>query len=247
MNLIKTFTFILLLFDCSISFGQTVVNVTYYSGTLQSFSVAESGKLYFDADNLLIKLDGTTAPTTIPVNIVQKITFSKNTPPLAVDLFQFNVLDSRCAATVNWSSETENNLNHYELWYGKESNKFDHVLKVDSKGSYQHYAVNLNNLTGKYFFQLKMIDNDQSISYSNIISNQISCTGNSYTLIYPNNNIIRILSEENNELKTKIFTLSGQLMHQGIYEPNQDINISDLAAGLYLMQVNGVTLKFPKI
>lgn len=75
MRKIQTFTWLLLLAS-ALSFAQTGVNVTYYDGTLQGFNVAAAGKLYFESDNLYVKLDGTTTPTTIPVNIIRKITFS---------------------------------------------------------------------------------------------------------------------------------------------------------------------------
>jgi len=140
------------------SFAQTGVTVTYYDGTTQGFNVTSAGKLYFVSDNLYVKLDGTTTPTTIPVTIIRKITFSET---LATTTF----------------GENKKNL----------------------------------------------------VLYPN-----------------PSSNVIRIKSDENEALKINIYSLQGQLVHQGVYQSNEEINMSNLSSGLYLVQVNGLTIKFSK-
>lgn len=149
---------LLLVFMASFSFAQTGVTVTYYTGTTQGFNVATTGKLYFASDNLYVKTDGTTTPTTIPVNIIRKITFS-------------NAL----------SNET--------------------------------FGENKNNM----------------VLYPN-----------------PSNESIKINSDVYEDLNVKIYSLEGQLMQQGTYSINNDIDVSNLSTGLYLVQVNGLTFKFSK-
>lgn len=148
----------LFLFMTTFSFAQTGVTVTYYDGTTQGFNVTSAGKLYFASDNLYVKLDGTTTPTTIPVTIIRKITFSET---LATTTF----------------GENKNNL----------------------------------------------------VLYPN-----------------PSSNVIRIKSDENETLRINIYSLQGQLVHQGVYQSDEEINVSNLSSGLYLVQVNGLTIKFSK-
>ncbi len=158
MRTIQRIAYLLLFMVSTYSIAQTGVNVTYYDGSNQTFNVAATGKLYFDTDNLFVKTDGATPPTTIPVNIIRKITFSN---ALATSTFGNN-----------------------------EAN----------------------------------------------------------VLLYPNpsSDLIRIKSDAYEALKTKIYSLTGQLMLDGIYQSNQDIDVSTLASGLYLIQVNGLTIKFSK-
>ncbi len=158
MKKIQKFTLQLMLFISSHSFAQTGVNVIYYDGTTQEFNVTTAGKLYFASDNLFVKLDETTTPTTIPVSIIRKITFS-----------------SALASTT--FGESENNL----------------------------------------------------VLYPN-----------------PSSDVFRIKSDLNEELKIYIYSLQRQLVHQGIYQSDEDINVSNLSSGLYLVQVNGSTIKFIK-
>lgn len=158
MRTIQTIAFLMFLLIGSFSFAQTGVTVTYYNGTAQGFNVDTTGKLYFANDDLYVKIDGTTNPTTIPVNIIQKITFSST------------------LSTVT-------------------------------------FGENPNNM-----------------------------------VLYPNpgSDIIKINSNVLEDLNVKVFSLSGQLMQQGTYTVNQDIDVSRLSTGLYLVQVNGLTFKFSK-
>ncbi len=153
----KIMLFSLLLIGLA-SFAQTGVTVTYYDGTTQGFNVTTAGKLYFEQDNLLVKIEATSTPTTIPVSIIRKITFS-------------------------------------------------------------------NSLATQTFGQNK----------TNIV-------------LYPNpaSDYIKIKSDNFDALDTRIYSLSGQLVLKGSFQSGEDINVSGLSSGLYLAQVNGVTIKFSK-
>ena len=61
------------------AFSQTGVVITYYDNTQQQFNGQTTGKLLFSGDNLQIQIDDTvTQPTSIPVTIIQRITFTNN-------------------------------------------------------------------------------------------------------------------------------------------------------------------------
>ena len=148
----------LLLLLCTFSYAQTGVTVTYYDGATQSFNVATAGKLYFASDNLYVKTDISATPTTIPVSIIRKLTFS---------------------ATLSTGT----------------------------------FGENKNNL----------------VLYPN-----------------PSSESIKIKSDATDNLDVKIYSLTGQLVKKGTYLSNQDIDISNLASGLYLVQVDDLTIKFSK-
>ncbi|MCD9856084.1 T9SS type A sorting domain-containing protein [Epilithonimonas sp. JDS] len=150
--------FIFLMFAGVFGFAQTGVKIKYYTGTEQSFNVSPSGKLYFSGDNLLVKTEANSTETSIPVSIIQKITFT------------------------------------------------DEVLAT------QNVGLNKSNLQ-----------------------------------LYPNpsTDYIRIKSEAKS-LDVKIYNLEGKLVVSGTYKSDEDINVCKLNAGVYLVQANGVTLKFIK-
>lgn len=151
-------SFIFLMFVGVFGFAQTGVKIKYYTGTEQGFNVSASGKLYFSGDNLLVKPEANSTETSIPVSIIQKITFT------------------------------------------------DEVLAT------QNVGLNKSNLQ-----------------------------------LYPNpsTDYIRIKSEAKS-LDVKIYSLEGKLVVSGTYKSDEDINVSKLNAGVYLVQANGVTIKFIK-
>lgn len=156
--LIRKLILIVILLTAGLTTAQTGVTVTYYTGTTQNFSIETNGKLYFENEELYLKLNSTTTPTVIPVSIIQKITFSN-------------------------------------------------TLGVTTFGQ------NENNLT-----------------------------------LYPNpaSDLIKIGANSNDVMEVKMYTLTGQLVQQGKYFPNEAIDISALSVGIYLIQANGVTFKFVK-
>lgn len=150
-------SFIFLMFVGVFGFAQTGVKIKYYTGTEQNFNVLASGKLYFSGDNLLVKSEANSTETSIPVSIIQKITFTD-------------------------------------------------VLAT------QEVGANKNNL--------KLYPN-------------------------PSTNYIRIKSDAKS-LDVKIYNIDGKLVVLGTYKSDEDINVSKLNAGVYLVQANGVTVKFIK-
>lgn len=71
----KAFLLLFVLF-AFISYAQTGLNVTYYDGSIQNFNIASSGKLYFSGSNILIQQESSSTATSLPVNIIKKITFT---------------------------------------------------------------------------------------------------------------------------------------------------------------------------
>lgn len=85
-NLFKL-AFMLLLMGSVFVKAQTTVTVNYFDESNQVFSVEESGKLFFNDDNLMINTNGTNT-TSIPVALIKRITFSEEmmeTTELAIE------------------------------------------------------------------------------------------------------------------------------------------------------------------
>jgi Secretion system C-terminal sorting domain len=158
MRIIKQITVLLLLLKSALAFSQTGIRVFYYNGSTQVFEVASTGKLSFASDNLYIKIDGSTAPTTIPVSIIRKITFVENT------------------------------------------------IAVSSIAEEKKVALFPN----------------------------------------PSSDFFRITSDYKDELSVKVYSLTGELVHQGVYQNDQSIDVSKLSTGFYVVKVNNSTLKFIK-
>lgn len=88
----------------------------------------------------------------------------------------------------------------------------------------------------------------RKIVFSNTLATEAFGENKYNMALYPNpgNDYIKIYSEKDEDLSVTIYTLNGQLLHSGKYTVNQDIDVTSLAQGLYLIQANGVTFKFCK-
>lgn len=142
-----------------LSFAQTTIKVTYYTGATQDYTIDTSGKLYFSGSNLLVKTTSAAGNVSIPTNIIQKITFISS------------------------------NLATQEIT--------------------QHKS------------KLRLYPN-------------------------PSTDFIKISSDVKEKINVKIYSLSGNLVLKGTFQPDEEINISSLHAGFYLVKADQNTLKMIK-
>jgi hypothetical protein len=88
----------------------------------------------------------------------------------------------------------------------------------------------------------------QKITFSNTLGVTTFGQNENNLTLYPNpaSDLIKIGANSNDVMEVKMYTLTGQLVQQGKYFPNEAIDISALSGGIYLIQANGVTFKFVK-
>lgn len=67
--------------------------------------------------------------------------------------------------------------------------------------------------------------------------------------IYPNpaQNFIRIANSSSEKMTISIYSLSGKLMQSGEFSSDDEINVSNLPSGLYLLKANNKILKISKL
>ncbi|MBO4503429.1 MAG: T9SS type A sorting domain-containing protein [Bacteroidales bacterium] len=92
----------------------TTVDVHLSSGTIQSYEIANNGKLYFENNYLLIE-DGLNAPYSIPVSDIQKLLFSYNVGIQDIETPECKIYPNPASSYLKISS-TENNQNQYQLF-----------------------------------------------------------------------------------------------------------------------------------
>lgn len=88
----------------------------------------------------------------------------------------------------------------------------------------------------------------QKITFSNTLGVTTFGQNENKLTLYPNpaSDLIKIGANSNDPMEVKMYTLTGQLVQQGKYFPNEAIDISALSGGIYLIQANGATFKFIK-
>ena len=76
---------LLLLFGASLAQEQTTIKLTIHDNTEQNYAIEHTGKLWFDNNNLIINVDNSKAPISIPLSSIRKITFDGNGNTIGVN------------------------------------------------------------------------------------------------------------------------------------------------------------------
>lgn len=142
---------------------------------------------------------------------------------------------------LEWSTAQEQNNKGFNIMRSPNSKDWENIGFVGSKitnGTGTDYSFTDNSpLSGTNYYQLKQIDLDGKTTNSNIVSVS-NLSAQSQISIYPNpaKDQLHIKNITANT-KYKIVNIAGQTVKTGIiYNNPASITISDLAAGMYILQ-----------
>lgn len=153
-----------------------------------------------------------------------------------VTITSFSAISRNCNNLLEWKSGEEINLKQYELTYSSTGNNFETIFVVDAKGNNADYSYNHNITIGNSFYRLKIVDKDNSIKYSSIVSASSNCnlTG---ALIYPNpfSSTLTLANSTGTE-SFLLMNALGQTIYEGKNITQQDF--SNLNSGIYFLKIN---------
>ncbi|WP_462252133.1 T9SS type A sorting domain-containing protein [Ferruginibacter sp.] len=231
------------------------------SGTVNSLpdlKVARwNGSLWKDEGNSLVTGTNTSGTVTslIAVANFSPFTLASGTAlnPLPVTLISFDGGKCNNSICLNWVTENEQNSSHYEVEKSTDGSNFISINTVNAKNTIAksyYTATDANAFPGINFYRLKMIDVDGKFKYSNVI--KLNFDKQQLFSVSPNpaHNFI-VLKNANDNSIAKIIDVAGKVQLQQKTKPGtNEINISHLAAGIYLVQlISGIeitTVKFIK-
>jgi pimeloyl-ACP methyl ester carboxylesterase len=168
---------------------------------------------------------------------------------LPVRFLSINASYNGANIMVNWATAFELNNHHFEIEYSKNGMDFINVGNVNAtnNGSGAKYDfIHKDFVIGKNYYRIKQVDNDGTVSYSNIVISIISEKNN--VILYPNpvNEVLVIdfIKAPINFKKGTIIIINsiGQIIQQQIINTTSSkafINTSELAAGIYNIQIIG--------
>lgn len=162
--------------------------------------------------------------------------------PLPVELLSFSAEYAGEAHLLQWSTAAEINTMQFEVQRSADARNFHALGTVEPAGSASsgdNYRFRVNEpLNGNNFYRLKIVDNDGSFSFSNIVL--LNNSGNVKFSLYPNPtaDILNIILPTSGELaatKAIIYDAQGKLVLQPQIFNNltNAIDISALPPGVY--------------
>ncbi|MDE1192927.1 MAG: T9SS type A sorting domain-containing protein [Arachidicoccus sp.] len=185
------------------------------------------------------------------VDNVMFISVSKNTLTPVI-LGSFTAEKVAGGALLQWNTKTEINSDHFEVDKSIDGKTFAPITTIPTKniisGADYSYLDNTYK-SGIAYYQLKLVDADNSYKLSSTVSVGKANTSNitlKYTLVKDKVELNGIV----NATDARIVNVSGTVTaHQIITSSNSKIDVSTLPAGIYFIQLSGSTqknLKFVK-
>jgi hypothetical protein len=148
---------------------------------------------------------------------------------------------------LSWKATNEINFSYYGVEYSTDGNSFAQIGTVagvsGSVADIKHYGyLHGAPVTGKNYYRLKMVDKDGKYSYSNIM--MVDFDANYKVQVYPNpfTTALKVAVNGAGGAKNtvKVLDMSGKVIIQQTFTGGFiNLDVSSLAAGTYMLQVNG--------
>jgi len=167
-------------------------------------------------------------------------------PPLPVTLVDVNGSASSCNGVITWNTATEDNVDRFEIEYGKTLMTMTTVGTVTAKNSANGstYKYVYNQGTGRGFYRLKIIDKDGTVTYSKYISVDASCSGKKTVSLYPNplsanESLTVIASGFEGNIKGELVNMAGQVMRTySLKNGTNTLPVEKIAQATYMLRVS---------
>jgi hypothetical protein len=165
------------------------------------------------------RINGSTGTTSGRIDNISITIYYTDLTTLPVSLLNFSVKKNNGSIDINWTTDVESGMSHYEIQRSSDGRNFSNIQSIQSRNSVSraNYSANDNKpLNGISYYRLKMVEVDGSAAYSKIVTVQFA-TGNLIT-IYPTlwkkGTLLRISNPNNEKLTAYFFNTAGQ--HVGI-------------------------------
>ena len=159
---------------------------------------------------------------------------------LPVDIANISASVKNSSIAVNWFTATELNTSHFIVQHSTNGNTFTDLgsVKAIGIGANKYEYTDLAPVVGTNYYRLKSVDKDGAVTYSKVVSVQLSI--NNYQLsIYPNpvKNIFTIGGSH--IARVEVIDNLGRVVHtQNLHDAtNPQLSIGTLSAGLYHLRI----------
>ena len=175
-----------------------------------------------------------------------------NTFALPVRLMFFSANHTESGNLLTWKTATETNNEGFDIETSKDGVNFQSLEFVKGRGTTsetQNYTFThrlSKNESGILYYRLKQMDFDGQFEYSKIIVVRSEGKQNSVA-VYPNpsNGLYTISLDEKAEIEQiSLMTITGQSIDVNM--TNNQLDLSNEAAGVYFLQVNGQNIRLVK-
>lgn len=200
----------------------------------------------FDADSVFEAQNGSCPVGTLFINVFQAEchpTACTLTSFLPIELAEFSGEVTNGAVLLTWKTATEKNSQSFDV--EKSSNGLDWSFIASVESNKNSSTVSTYNLLDrgikqdKYYYRIKSIDQDDSVSYSQVIEVNLTDARNPQVKSYPNP-VTDYLVIENLAGKVAFYNIKGNVvLEDTITDSTQPsiIHLGNLSKGIYVVEI----------
>jgi Secretion system C-terminal sorting domain len=171
-----------------------------------------------------------------PSNNVATLTYTATSSPLPVELLKFSgKKDGPNKNTLSWVTAKEKDFAQFVVEKGKNAKNFEGIATIKSNVNQTSYLQNYsfvdeNAVEAINYYRLKMVDNDGTFKYSNIISLENELNKSIVGEFYPNPSFgadkvsVDILSKENSSWQIEQIDITGRIINSEIVYLTRGVN-----------------------
>jgi hypothetical protein len=230
------------------------VNVTLISGydppLGTSFVVLDAASLTgtFTAINLPALLSGKTWATPVYNPAAGTVTIAVNAV-LSTELVSFTAKANGNTNLLTWQTATEKNNSKFDIERSANGSQFTSIGTVKGNGttaSASSYTFLDEGPLSISYYRLVSVDNNGKKETSNVVT--VLRGANGKTKLFPTLVVdkMTIVSDSNEPQAFNIFDLTGRNVQRGTFTTQQDVFVSGLATGTYILKVGSDVVKFIK-
>jgi hypothetical protein len=160
---------------------------------------------------------------------------------LPVRLISFNAVQEGTSAVLQWATSSEENASHFDIEHSGTGSIWTSLGSVKSKGSESSnttYSFPVTPASGSNYFRLKMVDMDDTFSYSRIV--QVKGEESEKSYVYPNPVIDRIQLSEielNRFYRITVQDILGNVLFESEKMDKTGIDANQFPSGMLIVKV----------
>ena len=160
--------------------------------------------------------------------------------PTPVTIKSVNATQENKTITINWQTATELNTSHFIIQHSTTGTSFTNIgnVKAIGSGANSYQFMDTHPANGTNYYRLQSVDKDGGVSYSKIVSYQLSVVSNQLT-VFPNPARDNVTISGNHIASVQVIDNMGRVVKTvALHDAtNPSVSVGSLPAGVYHLHI----------
>jgi hypothetical protein len=182
--------------------------------------------------------------------------FFNTSSTLPVDFITISAAEKNNAANIQWTVTNQGNISSYVVERSIDNRNFDAIGTVDAVSGngdikYSYTDYNAARFSSVVYYRVRAVEQTGQFKFTNIVNVAFGAIVKEMITLYPNpandQTSLSIASNNDETAQVRMIDNTGRVVNQRFInivkgKNNFEFNISDLATGLYYIEITGKTI-----